>query len=83
MNSLWHVRTFGQRLLAAGGLGENLLALGDGLAPETDALLRVENGSLPDQRLDASRTTVDLVERDLSNNLGAMIPITRQIGGKL
>jgi hypothetical protein len=38
--------TFGQRLLATGGLGEKLLALGDGTATETDTLLRVEDGTL-------------------------------------
>jgi hypothetical protein len=39
-------KTLGKRLLAAGGLGEQLLALGDGLAAETDTFLRVENGAL-------------------------------------
>ena len=39
-------KTLGKRLLAAGGLGEQLLALGDGLAAETDTLLRVEDGAL-------------------------------------
>jgi hypothetical protein len=36
-------KTLGERLLAAGGLGEKLLAFGDGLAAETDTLLSVEN----------------------------------------
>ena len=39
-------KTLRKRLLAAGGLGEQLLALGDGLAAEADTLLRVENGAL-------------------------------------
>ena len=39
-------KTLGEGLLAAGGLGEQLLALGDGLAAEADALLGVEDGTL-------------------------------------
>lgn len=58
-----------KRLVAAGSLGEKLLALGDGLATETDTLLGVEDGALPDERLDATGTTVDLVEGDLANDL--------------
>jgi hypothetical protein len=65
--------TFRERLLAARGLGEKLLALGDGLATESDTLLRVEDGALPDEALDATGTTVDLVESDLIDNLGAML----------
>jgi hypothetical protein len=66
--------TFGERLLATGGLGEELLALGDGLAAETDTLLRIEDGSLPDERLDATGTTVDLVESDLADDGAAVLP---------
>ena len=36
-------KTLGKGLLATGSLGENILALGDGLAAETDTLLRVED----------------------------------------
>jgi len=39
-------KTLRKRLLTAGGLGEQLLALGDSLAAETDTLLRVEDGAL-------------------------------------
>lgn len=67
--------TFGKRFLATRGLGEELLALGDGFATETDTLLRVEDGTLPDEALDATGTTVDLVESDLVDNLGTMLPI--------
>jgi hypothetical protein len=45
-----------------------------GLAAETDTLLRVEDGSLPDERLDATGTTVDLVESDLADDLVTMLP---------
>jgi len=66
--------TFRQGLVAAGSLGEKLLALGDGLATEADTLLGVENGTLPDEGLDATSTTVDLVEGHLVDDLGAMFP---------
>ena len=45
-----------------------------GLAAEPDALLRVEDGALPDERLDASCAAVDLVERDLVDDLVAVLP---------
>lgn len=66
--------TFGERLLATRGLGKELLAFGDGLAAETDTLLRVEDGSLPHERLDATGTTVDLVESDFADNSVAVLP---------
>jgi len=65
--------TFGKRLLATRGLGEKLLALGDGLATKTNTLLGVEDRTLPDEGLDTSRTTIDLIESDLVDNLGAML----------
>jgi hypothetical protein len=46
-----------------------------GLATEADTLLRVEDGSLPDERLDATGTTVDLVESDLTDDLVAVLPV--------
>jgi hypothetical protein len=45
-----------------------------GLAAETDTLLRVEDGTLPDERLDATGTTVDLVESNLADDLAAVLP---------
>src|SRR6478609_3779962 len=65
----WAELTLGKRLLATGSLGEKLLALGDGLATESDTLLRVEDGTLPDEGLDATGTTVDLVKSDLVDDL--------------
>lgn len=65
----------GEGLLSAGGLGEDLLALGDGLAAEADALLGVEDGALPHEALDATGTAIHLVERDLVDDLGAMLPV--------
>jgi len=64
---------FRKRLLATRGLGEKLLALGDGLATKTNTLLGVEDRTLPDEGLDTSRTTIDLIESDLVDNLGAML----------
>jgi hypothetical protein len=66
-------KTLGKRLLATGGLGEKLLALGDGLATESDTLLRVEDGTFPNEGLDATGTTVDLVKSDLVNDLRTML----------
>ena len=66
--------TLRKGLLATGSLGEKLLALGDGLATEADTLLSVEDGTLPYEGLDATGTTVDLVESDLVDDLGAMLP---------
>lgn len=66
--------TLGERLLATGSLGEKLLALGNGLATEANTLLGVEDGTLPDESLDTTGTTIDLVEGDLVNDLGAMVP---------
>ena len=63
-----------KRLLAAGGRGENLLALGDGLAAEADTLLGVEDRAFPHEGLDATGATVDLVESDLVDDLGTMLP---------
>lgn len=65
--------TLRKGLLATGSLGEELLALGNGLAAETDTLLGVEDGTLPDEALDATGTTVDLVKGDLVDDLGAML----------
>jgi hypothetical protein len=71
--------TLGKRLLAAGGLGEKLLDLGDGLAAEADTLLRVEDGTLPDEGLDATGTAIDLVEGDLVDDLGTVLPVVQTV----
>lgn len=47
------------------------------LATEADTLLRVEDGSLPDEGLDAAGTAVDLVEGDLANDLVAVLSVGR------
>ena len=74
---IWSARslTFRQRLLAAGSLGEDLLAFRNGLATETDTLLGVENGAFPDEGLDSTGTAVDLVEGDLVDDLGSVLSV--------
>ena len=46
-----------------------------GLAAEADTLLRVEDGTLPNERLDTTSTTIDLVECDLTNDLVAVVSV--------
>jgi hypothetical protein len=65
--------TFWKGLLSTRSLGEKLLALGDSLSTESDTLLRVQDGSFPDQSLDASCTTINLVECHLIDDLGAVL----------
>lgn len=74
--------TLGKGLVATRSLGEELLDLGDGLAAEADTLLGVEDGALPDEGLDATGTAIDLVEGDLVDDLGAVLPASqpRQYG---
>ena len=69
--------TLRKRLLATGSSGEKRLSLRNGLATESDTLLRVEDGTLPDEGLDASGTAIDLVESDLVNDLGTVLPVKR------
>lgn len=54
------------------------MALGDGLATESDTLLRVEDGTLPDEGLDTTGTAVDLVKSDLVDDLGTMLPMVKK-----
>lgn len=75
--------TFGERLAAAGSLGEKLLAFGDSLATEADTFLGIEDGTLPDEALDTAGTAIDLVEGDLVDDLGAVLAIwLRQVSEK-
>jgi hypothetical protein len=67
--------TLRKGLAAAGGLGEKVLALGDGLAAEANALLGVEDGTLPDEALDTAGTAIDLVKGDLVDDLGAVLSV--------
>ena len=80
--------TLGKGLLTAGALGELLLEVGDSLTTETDTLLRVEDGTLPDEGLDTTLATVDLVEEDLTDNgvavlLSQLLDLLDLLGEKL
>jgi hypothetical protein len=66
-------KAFGKGFLAAGCLGKKLLALGDCLSTETDALFGIEDGSFPYKALDTTGTAIYLVESDLVYNLGTML----------
>lgn len=61
-------KTLGERLLSARGVGKLLLEVGDSQTSESDTLLGVEDGSLPDETLNTSHTTVSLVEDDLADD---------------
>lgn len=82
--------TLWERLLATGSLWKKLLAFWDGLAAETNTLLGVEDGTLPDQRLDATSTAVDLVQGHLAHlgvamlfaELLDLLNLLRQAGGE-
>lgn len=80
--------TLGKGLLTAGALGKLLLEVGDSLTTETDTLLRVEDGTLPDEGLDTTLATVDLVEEDLTDNgvavlLSQLLDLLDLLGEKL
>lgn len=67
--SLLSFHTFWQRLVSSGGFGKKLLAFWNCLSSESNTLLGIEDGPFPDERLDSTRTTVDLVQGNLSDNL--------------
>lgn len=64
--------SFRQGLGTTRSSGKLLLALGDGQATESDTLVGVENGTLPDKALDTSHTTVSHVDGDIAEGLGAV-----------
>ncbi len=59
---------FRKRLAANFGSGQKLLALGDGIAPEADALLRVKKRGLSHHGENAAHATVCLIYGAGSNN---------------
>lgn len=71
----------GQHLLAAGCLGEDLLALWDGSTPEADAFLSIQHRGLPEHDLEASHATKDVFNFDLSQALVTML--SSELFGKL
>mmetsp|Transcript_24868 Transcript_24868/g.46760 ORF Transcript_24868/g.46760 Transcript_24868/m.46760 type:complete len:406 (+) Transcript_24868:283-1500(+) len=66
----------GLSVLGTGGAfegGEDLLAVGDGVAAEPDSLLGVEVGGLPEHALDSTGSSDALVDGDLSQNLVSVL----------
>jgi hypothetical protein len=54
------------------------LAFRNCLPSESDSLLGIEDGPLPDERLYSTSTTVDLVQGYLSDNLRSVVPAEGQ-----
>ena len=73
------ILTFRQRLLSTWGFREELLAFRYRLPSETNSFLGIEDGSFPNERLDTTSSTINLVERDLTNNLGSVVPTQSSI----
>lgn len=59
----------GEHLAALDGLGENLLALLDGLAVESDTLIGVQDRALPEHTLEASHTSEQVLDLALAERL--------------
>lgn len=59
----------GEHLTALNGLGENLLALLDGLAVESDTLISVEDRALPEHALETSHTSEEVLDLALTERL--------------
>lgn len=62
----------GKHLSAGSSLGELSLALLDGAAVEADALVGVEDGSLPDHGLEATHSTEGVLDLNLADDLVAV-----------
>lgn len=62
----------GEHLSSRLALGELLLAVLDGAAVEANALVGIEDGSLPDHGLEATHATQGVLDLDLANDLAAM-----------
>lgn len=62
----------GKHLSASLALGEDLLAVLDGAAVETDTLVGIEDGTLPNHGLEATHTTEGVFDLDLANGLAAV-----------
>jgi hypothetical protein len=61
--------TLGEGLTTSLGGRENLLELGDGVTPEADALVGVEEGGVPEHALDITGTTDGLRDSDIAEGL--------------
>jgi hypothetical protein len=66
-------KTFWKWLVSTWSLWKLLLDLWDGLASESDTLLRVQNGTLPNKGFNTTLTTVNLVQGNLTKNSVAVV----------
>lgn len=64
---------FGQGFLTTISSGQFLLALGDGLATETNTFISIKDRSFPDKTLDTTHTTVSHVNGDFTENIVTML----------
>jgi hypothetical protein len=64
--------TFGKGFRSTGGLGEEVLAFRDSLATETNTLLSIQNGAVPDESWKTTHTTIELVNQDRAKGLLAV-----------
>lgn len=62
----------GKHLGASFALGQLFLAVLDGAAVETDALIRIEYGTLPDHGLEPTHATEGVLDLDFANDGGAV-----------
>jgi len=60
-------KSFGKGFATFDGGWEELLAFGDSLASESDTLVSIKDGGLPDHSLDTTHTTISHINGDLSN----------------
>lgn len=66
--------TFWKWLSSTWSLWQDFLTFWDSLASEADTLLSIKDRTLPDERLDTTRATVDLVKGDLADDLRSVVP---------
>jgi AAA15 family ATPase/GTPase len=66
-------KRFGQGFLTTISSGQFLLALGDGLATETDTLFSIKNRAFPDKTLDTTHTTISHVNGNLTEDIATML----------
>jgi len=66
-------KSFGEGLATFDGGWKELLAFGDGFASESDSLISVKDGGLPDHSLDTTHTTISHINCHISKRIAAMI----------
>jgi len=66
-------KSFGKRFATFDGGWKKILAFGDGLASESDTLVSIKDGGLPDHSLDTTHTTISHINCHISKRIAAMI----------